>query len=238
MENINLLYILIIVLFSSLLGLLAYLVANKLKKGKYDEKNHRILLEDIRRSFESQLYSINDRLIQNEERWKDVNHLLVGQQYHSVDGELSENNKVYLSEFLRANGMRENDLLIENRLIFVLTPFHDRFAEDYAVIKKSCEDAGFICIRGDEQYFKGDIFPEMLKYIVKARLVIANINGRNANVYYELGIAQALDKPVLLISGNPEDLAIDIKSKRFLIYTNFEELKIKLKEELKIIKAR
>ena len=238
MENANLLYILIIVLFSSILGLIAYLLAGKLKKGKYDEKNHKILLEDIRRSFETQLYSINDRLIQNEERWKDVNHLLVGQEYPISENELSEKSKVYLSEFLKANGIRENDLLIESRLIFVLTPFHDRFAEDYAVIKKSCQDAGFVCVRGDEEYFKGDIFPEMLKYIVKARLVIANINGRNPNVYYELGIAQALDKPVLLISGDPNGLSIDIKSKRFLIYKDFEDLKTKLNDELRIIKVR
>lgn len=64
----------------------------------------------------------------------------------------------------------------------------------------------------------------MLKFIVKSNLIIANINGRNPNVLYELGIAQAFDKPVILISGEPENLPIDIKSKKFLIYKDYEEL--------------
>jgi hypothetical protein len=41
---------------------------------------------------------------------------------------------------------------------------------------------------------------------------------------YELGIAQALDKPVILLSQEPENLPIDIKSKRFLIYKSHQNL--------------
>lgn len=66
----------------------------------------------------------------------------------------------------------------------------------------------------------------------KANLIIANINGRNANVMYELGIAQAMDKPVLLVSKDPESLPVDIKSKRFLIYSDYENLKNLIRNEL------
>ena len=46
------------------------------------------------------------------------------------------------------------------------------------VIREVCTNKGFKCVRGDETYFKGDIFSQMLKLIVKSNLIIANINGR------------------------------------------------------------
>lgn len=63
-------------------------------------------------------------------------------------------------------------------------------------------------------------------------MIIANINGRNPNVLYELGITQALDKPVILISREPEKLPIDIKSKRFLIYRDYKVLQEMIRQEL------
>lgn len=203
-----------------------------LKKSRYDENKNKVFLDSIRHSFETQMYTINDRLVQNEERWRDVNHLLLRDEYKENESIINTKRRTYLNEFLKANGINENDLIVDSRLIFVLTPFHDKYAEDYEVIKKVCSEAGFKCVRGDETFFKGDIFPEMLKLIVKARLIIANINGRNPNVFYELGISQALDKAVLLVSSEPDKLPIDIKSKRFLIYQSYKELQELIRTEL------
>jgi len=158
--------------------------------------------------------------------------LLLRDEYLANESPLFKRSKINLSEFLKSNGIRENDLTIDQKLIFILTPFHERYDKEYSVIQEVCTTIGFKAYRGDENYIKSDIFPEMLKLIVKANLIIANINGRNPNVLYELGIAQALDKPVILISNEPKDLPIDIKSKRFLIYKNSDELRNLLREEL------
>ncbi len=155
-------------------------------------------------------------------------------EYIGNNSPISKDTKIYYTEFLKANGLTQNDLTIGDRLIFILTPFHDRYMEDFTIIREVCTSAGFKCFRGDENYFKGDIFPEMLKLIVKSKLSIANVNGRNPNVLYELGIAQALDKAVILISPEPEklQLPVDIKSKRFLIYNSYTELQERLRIEL------
>ena len=224
--------ILIIAGISLVIGLVALLLILNRKKAVYDEKKRTAILEEVRNSFEKQIYALNDRLIQNEERWRDVNHLLLRDEYRANKSPISNSRKTYYSEFLRANGITENDLVVDPRLIFILTPFHDHFSEDYGVIREVCTSSGFKCFRGDEEYFKGDIFPQMLKLIVKSNLIIANINGRNANVLYELGIAQALDKLVILISREPEKLPIDIKSKRFLIYRDYKELQGMIRQEL------
>ncbi len=232
--EINSITLLVTAAISVLVTLVAFVLFQNLKKSRYDKENHQALLESIRHSLEKQMYGINDRLVLNEERWRDVNHLLLRKEYIENTSPISKDRKIYYTEFLKANGLTENDLTIDNRLIFILTPFHDKYAEDYSVIREVCTSAGFKCFRGDENYFKGDIFPEMLKLIVKSNLIIANVNGRNPNVLYELGIAQALDKAVILISREPEklQLPIDIKSKRFLIYNSYVELQERLRIEL------
>jgi len=220
-------------LVSVTISVVAFLFAKRSKKvAKYNEEQNKAILESIRKSLETQMYGINDRLVLNEERWRDVNHLLLRDEYLNNDTPIYNRSKIQLSEFLKSNGLRENDLKIDEKLIFILTPFHERYEGDYSVIREVCASTGFKAYRGDENYFKSDIFPEMLKLIVKANLIIANINGRNPNVLYELGIAQALDKPVILISKEPDNLPIDIKSKRFLIYKDNDELRELIRKEL------
>jgi hypothetical protein len=206
-----------------------------MKRSRYDQLNNRAQLESIRESLEKQIYLLNDKMLQSENRWKDVNHLLLRKEYIENSSDLVFTETPKLNNFLKSNGISEKDLLIDKKLVFLLTPFNNEFNEEFYVIKNVCQEVGLFCVRGDEKFLHGDIFPEMLRNIVKANLIIANINGRNPNVLYELGIAQALDKPVILISKQPENLPIDIKSKRFLIYKNFAELKLMLRNE--VIKA-
>jgi len=193
--------------------------------------SQKAILEEVRASIEKQMYILNDRLMKNEERWRDVNHLLIKRDYFD-EKPIILNKTVVLNDFLKSNGITSEDLILDRTLVFVLTPFNDMFAKEYEEIRNIVLDSGFDCKRGDEKNFASDIFPQMLKYIIKANLIIANLNGKNANVLYELGIAQALDKPVILIAKNPENLPIDIKSKRFLVYKDSSELNTLLKTEL------
>lgn len=232
MNDISNLSVILIAIVSLIITTITFLFYYRLKKSKYDAQENKAILESIRNSIENQVYNLNTRLILNEERWRDVNHLLLRNEYLGSSTPINNSRQTYYSDFLKANGITQNDLLIDNRLVFILTPFHDNYSEDYKVIREACTQSGFNAYRGDENYIKGDIFPEMLKLIVKANLIVANINGRNPNVLYELGIAQALDKPVILISREPEKLPIDIKSKRFLVYRDYTGLKEMIRREL------
>lgn len=222
----------IIFVVSILAALIGYLLISNRKKAKYDLESQKAVLDEVRNSFERQMYTLNNRLIQSEERWRDVNHLLLRKEYLENNDTVQALRKIQYTEFLRANGIAENELNIDKRLVFVLTPFNTQFYNEFMTIKEVCTNIGFNCKRGDEKQFKGDIFPEMLRYIVQARIIIANINGRNPNVLYELGVAQALDKSVILVSKEPKDLPIDIQSQRFLIYSDSNSLADSLKVEL------
>lgn len=200
----------------------------------YDKNEQRAVLEEMRQHLETQVHRLTDRMLANEDRWKDVNHLLIAAMNRTVDGgDFSTTPpKPHLSQFLRSFGLREADLKLESDLVFVLTPFHEDYLETYQAIRRTCEDVGLRCLRGDEEFVKGDLLNHILSLIVKARLVIANIDGRNPNVFYELGIAHALDKQTILVASSVPDLAFDVKALKIVLFQDFEQLKIGLRQEL------
>ncbi|MEZ4873977.1 MAG: hypothetical protein R2793_00600 [Flavobacteriaceae bacterium] len=227
---INIMTLVLASVLTSLVTFIAYSMLKNIKQSRYNEEKQRVELEMMRKTLEMKIYEINERLISNEYRWRDVNHLLL-ETSRNLDKDF-KNNKIHHSIFLKSNGIDNEDLGIDSRLVFVLTPFNSMFSEDYELIKETCTDVGFNCSRGDEQYFNSDIFAHILKQLVKARIIIANLNGRNPNVLYELGIAQAMDKPVILLSRTPNEIPIDLRSKKFIIYKSENELKEKLRKEL------
>jgi hypothetical protein len=54
--------------------------------------------------------------------------------------------------------------------------------------------------------------------ICNARLIIADCTNRNPNVFYEIGIAHVVGKPVVLITQKQEDAPFDIRHYRMIEY--------------------
>src|SRR5215212_3193860 len=96
--------------------------------------------------------------------------------------------------------------------VFVLMPFDEAFDDIYQVgIKPACQSAGAYCERIDEQIFQESILERIYNQIAKADLIVADMTGRNANVFYETGYAHALGKKVLLLTQKAEDIPFDLK---------------------------
>lgn len=51
-----------------------------------------------------------------------------------------------------------------------------------------------------------------------AKVLVAELTSRNPNVFYELGLAHALKKPVVLISAKEEDVPFDLQHIRVIYY--------------------
>lgn len=201
-----------------------YLQRNR--ESRYNEEKHRIEMDLLRKNLESQVYNLTEKSEKNSKQWEDSIHMQL-----SANKSAPDKSEVKLNSFLRNAGLTEWDL-DQERMIFVLTPFHPKYEDEYDVIKSVCEESGFKCIRGDEQNFSSDIFPHVLKNIVKARIVIANVSGRNPNVLYELGLAHALDKSTIIVSRLLDDVPVDIKSKKIVTYKDDLSLENNLKTEL------
>lgn len=113
----------------------------------------------------------------------------------------------------------EIDLGVVTNSCFVIMPFTSVFQTQYErIIKPAVEAADLDCIRADEIFSKPQITADIWAYLRSARIVIAELTGKNTNVFYELGIAHALGKPVIIVTRNEEDVPFDLKALRYVYY--------------------
>ena len=183
-------------------------------------------LDSDRSYLEQQIAELSDRLLSSQKRWEDVNRLILSSHNYNVEnmGEISP------ISFLANFNIDVNKYKVDEHLIFVLTPFHEDYISDYSIIKNTCFPHGYNTLRGDEEHIQGDILSHIVKCIAKSRIVIANLNGRNPNVFYELGIAHTLNKPTILISHIENDIPFDLRTQFVVIYKDDIELAKKLNE--------
>jgi len=102
---------------------------------------------------------------------------------------------------------------------FVLMPFDEEFDDLYKFgIKRTAESLGVVAERVDEQHFSESILERVYRQIENCDFVIADMTGRNANVFYEVGYAHAKGKKCALITQSAGDIPFDLKHHTHVIY--------------------
>ncbi len=103
---------------------------------------------------------------------------------------------------------------------FVMMPFAEPLGGYYAsMYQPAIEKAKLKAVRADAEIFgTGKIIDQIWTGIRGARVLVAELTGRNPNVLYELGLAHALRKPVVLVSSNREDVPFDVQHVRVIYY--------------------
>lgn len=186
------------------------------------KENEGAKLDAYRAHLERQLLELNMKFSSSERRWQELNHLVVSGQNNDLVSVDNLSNGTEL--FFESHGLQLSKLKMQENLLFVLTPFHDDMKSEFDAVVKAGTSLGFQVSRGDDKLAAGDIFRRILVMIATARVVVANISGRNPNVFYELGIAHALGKPVILIAHKESEVPFDVQSKPIVFYRNEEEL--------------
>lgn len=103
---------------------------------------------------------------------------------------------------------------------FVMMPFVPPIGGYYeTVYEPAMKKASIKAVRADAEIFStGIIIDQIWSGINSARVLVAELTGRNPNVLYELGLAHALRKPVVLVSSNEGDVPFDIHHVRVIFY--------------------
>jgi hypothetical protein len=105
---------------------------------------------------------------------------------------------------------------------FVVMPFADPIGGYYdSIYKLAIEKAKLKPGRADADiYGTGKIVDQIWQGITSARVLLADLTNRNANVLYELGLAHALHKPVVLVcsKANEDDVPFDLRHVRVIYY--------------------
>jgi hypothetical protein len=112
---------------------------------------------------------------------------------------------------------------MDPKLCFIVMPFGPEELTDVYeyFIKPSIEtQCGLRCERGDDVFGSNVIMDDIRRSIERARIVVADLTGRNPNVFYEVGIAHTMNRDVLLLSQAMSDVPFDLRHRRVLVYDN------------------
>ena len=96
---------------------------------------------------------------------------------------------------------------------FVAMPFRPELNFFYLFIQQYLEQKhGLRVERGDARVLTKPLMDKIRDQILRADLVIGDITGGNANVFYEIGLAHAAGKPVLFLTQDkPENVPVDLR---------------------------
>lgn len=104
---------------------------------------------------------------------------------------------------------------------FFIMPFREELNFLYLYLRHHLQEKhGLIRVeRGDHSILTIPILEKIRDQILEAKVVIADISGRNPNVFYELGLAHAFEKPVVLMTRDPiEEVPTDVRHFEFIQY--------------------
>lgn len=105
--------------------------------------------------------------------------------------------------------------------VFVAMSFAEERQPVFDVIQQTSKESGFQCFRGDNQGFYSKnihIMTNVTESIVRSHIVVVDISDRNPNVFYELGVADTLGKPVILLFDGKGDVPFDVNGLRHIRY--------------------
>lgn len=230
-------------------------------KAKFKDSNSGCVLVLKKKNGNDALIGVSKEakafVVPNKEQYKISGSL----SNYDLDKELSfkvevlgSNISLYVNKILMVQGVSSiNEAPIELRLsgvetklfdvkfkavkpkVFIVMQFSDEFNTLYKdVIKPVSESYDLECIRADEFYTSTPIINDIIESIKESYIIIAEITPDNPNVFYEIGYAHAIDKPIILLCDKKrEKLPFDLSGFRTLFYENTIGGKNKVERDLK-----
>lgn len=154
-------------------------------------------------------------------------------EYEERDYNLIKKEKGSMEVFPKIFSNKKIEL--RSNYCFVLMPFKDELQEIYEdCIKKAIEDLDMFCERADDIFHNKSIMEVIWTQICSSEIIIADLTGKNPNVFYEVGIAHAIGKEVILITQDEQDVPFDLRHLRYIRYQVTKRGQEQLIDDLKI----
>ena len=99
-------------------------------------------------------------------------------------------------------------------------------------IKPACEKAGFASLRVDELKGAFNINRKIIEHIFSSDAIVADLTGWNPNVFYEMGVAHAIDNKTITIIQKKDKLPFDVVTYRGIFYEQTAAGLAKLREDI------
>ena len=129
-----------------------------------------------------------------------------------------------------------------DRLVSVMRPFQREFDRVQSELRRVCGSLDLHCKDVNEEWHQSELIHDIFSLIYRSRVVICDFSGKNANVFYEAGIAHTLGRDVIPIVQEEGDMPFDLRHHRYIKYENsphgLDELGDQVSRRLKtLIKA-
>ncbi|MHC5206176.1 hypothetical protein [Pseudomonas chlororaphis] len=126
-------------------------------------------------------------------------------------------------------------------LLSAMMPFAG-FDQVWGAIQRAASANGMRWDRADNRWDHPAIIQDVVALIDQAAVVVCDCSGKNANVFYEMGIAHSLGKEVIIITQNAADIPFDITHLRHIRYhpngEGYEQLERDLTARIRTIRSR
>lgn len=117
------------------------------------------------------------------------------------------------------------------KLCFAIFPEHLTTVYKEA-IDRAAESVELKCKQIGDVFSTQRIMDDVWDQINRARVIVADVTGRDPDVLYQVGLAHALGKPVILLTQSPDDLPFDLSGFWSRLYVRTEEGLRRLADEL------
>lgn len=101
------------------------------------------------------------------------------------------------------------------------------------IIKPVTDEFGLRAMRSDRDPTPGHVTAQIVRALTSATVVVADLTGRNPNVYYELGVAHSFGIPVVILVDAAESLSFDTSQERVIEIGQGERLGVAEAEKAK-----
>jgi hypothetical protein len=120
--------------------------------------------------------------------------------------------------------------LSSSRDVFIVMSFKTSSA--YKDLKRSieaaCKQHGFVARRVDESNDIRRIIPEIIRGIRQCAFVVADVTEERPNVYWEVGLANGMEKDLILVAKEGTKLPFDLNDVPVIYWDSFSEFEEKL----------
>lgn len=227
----DVLFVINIVLLTLFFVTLLFLCYLKLFRKAKSSK----LIQGARERLENQIYNLEGNITYSSEKFLESSELVI--PFSKANILFTRHSPINRQCYFNSLGIDVENTSVEENSVAVLMPFNSRFDKQYATFREVCDSVGMVCHRSDERHNPGNLLSQIIEMILKSQIIVALIDGKNPNVFYEIGIAHSIGKPVIIVASKAkmDDIPQDIIPERMLIYDNLSDLKIKLSKALKQI---
>jgi hypothetical protein len=128
--------------------------------------------------------------------------------------------------------------LMTSNSVFIVMSFKKEYIDVYDAYAAVCKDFGFKAARTDQVTSLERITPRILDGIRHSAFVIADVTEKSLNVFYEIGFAEGMGRPVILTAREGTELPFDIKDTPIVFWSTLNELKQRLQPIVGEVKTK